>query len=266
MQRTHRSRGTTLPLLAALVTSVAAPLRAQEPAKAEVLPPPAIVMGRIVGPDKKGLEDVEVLLGDELRTSTDRRGRFSFDPAPAGVRDVLVRKIGFIPVRFRVAVTPGDVWDGTINMQRAAQSLPEVVVLDSTALRNFRPRWIDGFLERRRAGLGTFLDRVEIENARAVSTGRLVATSPGIISQSRMGWDELNVNRCGSGFGTNSTGVVYVDGAKTEVSTTGRFTTFRDFPPERLWAVEIYKGRNTFPPGFYDPQACLVVLLWTNRR
>jgi hypothetical protein len=241
-------------------------LAAQEQAKPPMVAPPAIVTGRILGPDKKALEDVEVLFGDEGRTMTDSRGRFRFYPAPAGVRDMLVRKIGYIPVRFRVAVTPGDVWDGTITMQQTAQSLPEVVVLGDGALKNYRPRWIDGFLERRQAGLGTFLDRIDIENSRLTSTGRLVALSPGILARSQSGWDELTVNRCGSGFGTHSTGVVFVDGVKTETSATGRFVSFRDYPPERLWAVEIYKGRNTFPTGYYEPGACLLVLLWTNRR
>lgn len=255
-------------LLVSLVAAgaLAETLSAQEPAKQPVVAPPAIVQGRILGPDKKAIEDAEVLYGETRSAFTDRRGRFTFDPAPAGVHDVLVRKIGYGPVRFRVAVTPGDVWDGTITMERTAQSLPEVVVLDSTALTNFRPRWLTGFLERRSAGLGTFLDRVDIENSRLTTTGRLVATSPGIIARNAMGWDELNVNRCGSGFGTYSTGVVYVDGFKTETSVSGRFTTFRDYPPERLWAVEIFKGRDTFPANFYDPNACLLVLLWTNRR
>jgi hypothetical protein len=256
-------------LASALVAATLAtdPLAAQEPsAQPDVVAPPAIVSGRIFGDDKKALEDVEVLLGDALRASTDRKGRFTFDPAPAGMHDVLVRKIGYSPVRFRVSVARGDVWDGTITMRRAVQSLPEVVVLDTAALKNYRPRWIDGFLERRRAGLGTFLDRIEIEQAKALNTGRLVATAPGVLARSAMGWDELNVNRCGNGFGTNSKGIVYVDGFKTETSTTGRFVTFRDYPPERLWAVEIYKGRNTMPAGYDDPQACLVVLLWTNRR
>jgi hypothetical protein len=141
-----------------------------------------------------------------------------------------------------------------------------VVVLGDRALKNFRPQWIDGFLERRRAGMGTFLDRIDIENTKLTTTGRLVAVAPGIIAQSRPGWDELTVNRCGSGASTGSLGIVYVDGFKTEVSASGRFATFRDYPPERLWAIEIYKGRNTFPAGFYDPQACLLVLIWTNRR
>lgn len=248
------------------VGALADSLLAQEPARQPAVAPPAIVQGRILGPDKKAIEDVEVLYGETRSVLTDRRGRFTFDPAPAGVHDVLVRKIGYAPVRFRVAVTPGDVWDGTINMERSAQSLPEVVVLDSTALRNFRPRWLTGFLERRSAGMGTFLDRIDIENSRLTTTGRLVAISPGIIARNAMGWDELNVNRCGNGFGTYSTGVVYVDGFKTETSVSGRFTTFRDYPPERLWAVEIFKGRDTFPANFYDPNACLLVLLWTNRR
>lgn len=257
-------RAAAAPLFAAVAISDL--LSAQEPEKPPIVAPPAIVQGRVLGPDKKALEDAEVLYGDARSELTDRRGRFTIDPAPAGVHDVLVRKIGYVPVRFRVAVTPGDVWEGTINMQRTAQSLPEVVVLESSAFRNFRPTWLTGFLERRHAGMGTFLDRIDIENSRLTTTGRLVAVSPGITAHARMGWDELNVNRCGHGFGTSSTGIVYVDGFKTETSVTGRFMTLRDYPPERLWAIEIFKGRDTFPAGFYDPNACLLILLWTNRR
>jgi len=243
-------------------------LPAQQPgAKPELLPPPAMVLGKITGPDKHALEEAEVTIGSALRTFTDRKGRFEFDPVAAGVYDVLVRKIGFVPVRFRVAVTAGDVWEGTIAMERTAQTLAEVVVLDSAkALRNFRPRWLDGFMDRRRAGLGTFLDRVDIENARALSTVHLLAAATGVIPRSSMGYDELSVNRCGAGFGSYSKGIVYVDGIKTEVSTSGRFLTFRDYPPERLWAVEIFKGRGTIPPAYDDPAACLVVLLWTSRH
>ena len=207
------SRALAYALIAA--TLAAAPLRAQGvPPKVEVAAPPAIVTGRILGPDKKAIEEAEVLYGSDLRTLTDRRGRFTFDPAPDGVRDVLVRKIGFTPVRFSVTVHAGDVWDGTVRMQRAVQSLAEVVVLDTAALRNYRPQWIDDFLERRRAGLGTFLDRIDIERAHALNTGKLVATAPGVLSRSGFGWDELNVNRCGSGFGTNSKGIVFVDGVQ----------------------------------------------------
>jgi hypothetical protein len=140
---------------------------AQQPVpKAEVTAHPAIVAGRILAPDKKGLEEAEVLLDDSVRAVTDRKGYFEIDPVPAGMHDVLVRKMGFVPLRFRVAVTAGDLWDGTIRMDRAAQALPAVVVLESSkALKNYRPRWIDGFVDRRRVGLGTFLDRIDIENA-----------------------------------------------------------------------------------------------------
>jgi hypothetical protein len=251
---------------AAIVTT--APAAAQQPVpRPDITAPPAIVQGRILGPDKKGLEEAEVVIDETERTFTDRRGRFAIDPVKAGLHEVLVRKIGFVPVRFRVAVTEGDVWDGTITLDRTAQSLPQVVVLDSAkSLKNYRPRWIDGFVDRRRAGLGTFLDRIDIENARAFNTAKLVATAPGIIARAASGWDELNVSRCGSGFGTSSKGIVYVDGFKTETSTTGRFVTFHDYPPDRLWAIEVYKGRGVIPPMYDDPQACLVVLLWTTRR
>lgn len=229
--------------------------------------PPAIVLGRILGPDKKGLAEAEVLMGSTARTFTDRNGRFEFDSVGAGEHEMMVRKVGFAPVRFRVKVANGDVWDGTVHLQLVAQSLPDVIVLDSVpVLKNFRPKWIDGFIQRRRMGAGTFLDRVDIENAHALRTAHLVQQAPGVTSRQGFGYDELNVNRCHTGAGSSSKGIIFVDGYKTEESFTGRFATLADYSPERLSAVEIYKGHNTIPPQFDDPQACFVVLLWTTRR
>jgi hypothetical protein len=237
------------------------------PSKLGVTAPPAVVTGRIIGPDKQALAEVEVFLGDTSHTVTDKKGRFEFDPVAAGMHELLVRKIGFTPVRYRLAVTSGDIWDGTIALDRTAQALPEVVVLDSSkALKNFRPRWIDDFLARRRAGFGTFLDRVDLENAAETSTARLLMRSSGIMVYPGVGYDELRVNRCGPGFGANKKGIVYVDGMKAEESKTGRFYSLMQFPVQYLAAIEIYKGRNGVPPAFDDPSACLVVLLWTRMR
>ncbi|MHB1311465.1 MAG: TonB-dependent receptor plug domain-containing protein [Gemmatimonadaceae bacterium] len=248
-----------------VLASLAAPVaRGQAPGRSDPSPPPASVMGKIVGPDKKGLLDVEVLL-DTSRTLTDKKGRFEFYPTPAGMHDVMVRKIGYRPVRFRVAVTAADIWDGTIMLEKSAQALPEVLVLDSTkTLKNFRPRWIDDFMVRRRRGMGTFFDRVQIENAAEMTTARLLTRSPGISAYSRLGTDQLQVSRCGGSSGDNK-GVVWVDGARAESSLIGRFSTFMEIPPERLAAIEIYRGMNEVPTEYYEPNICFVVLLWTRR-
>lgn len=239
---------------------------AQQPVpKPEITAHPAIVSGRIVALDKKGIEDVEVLLDDSVRAVTDRKGYFAIDPVPAGVHDVLVRKMGLVPLRFRVAVTAGDLWDGTIRMDRAAQALPAVVVLESSkALKNFRPHWIDGFVDRRRIGLGTFLDRMDIENAHLARTANLIARAPGITTYQGFGYDELRSPRCGMGSGSKA--VVFVDGIKMETSTNGRFVSLNDYMPSMLWGIEVFRGRGSIPPQYDDPEACLVILLWTNRR
>ncbi len=239
---------------------------AQQPTpKTEITAHPAIVSGRILAPDKKGLEDAEVLLDDSLRALTDRKGYFELDPVPAGVHDVLVRKMGYVPLRFRVAVTAGDLWDGTLRMEKSAQGLPAVVVLESSkALKNYRPHWIDGFVDRRRVGLGTFLDRVDIENAHLARTANLIARAPGITTYQGFGYDELRSPRCGMSSGAKA--IVFVDGVKMETSYNGRFVGLADYVPSMLWGIEVFRGRGSIPPQYDDPQACLVILLWTNRR
>jgi hypothetical protein len=257
-------------IVAACVAAVTAftvpPVGAQQPMpKPEISAHPAIVSGRIVALDKKGIEEVEVLLDDSVRAVTNRKGYFEIDPVPAGVHDVLVRKMGFVPLRFRVAVTAGDLWDGTIRMDRAAQALPAVVVLESSkALKNYRPHWIDGFVDRRRIGLGTFLDRVDIENAHLARTANLIARAPGITTYQGFGYDELRSPRCGMGSGSKA--IVFVDGIKMETSHNGRFVSLGDYMPSMLWGIEVFRGRGSIPPQYDDPQACLVILLWTNRR
>lgn len=251
----------TLITLAGAVVPAAA---AQESTRREIGPPPAIVTGRIVGPDKKALEQVDVVLGDSLDV-TDRHGRFLFDPVAPGMHEVLVRKIGFAPVRFRLSVTAGDVWDGTITLLASAQSLPEVVVLDSTkSLRNFRPAWLTGFVDRRRIGLGNFYDRVDIEKANVNRVAYLLSRIPGIHAREMAGYDQITVARCQ--VGAPSKGVLWVDGIKMETTSTGRFAVLGEYQPEELWGVEIYRGRGSIPPQYDDPQACLVIVLWTNRR
>jgi hypothetical protein len=249
------------------MTALACPAAAQRPqGRGEVTAPPAMVTGKIVGPDKKALEEAEILLGDSLRDATDRKGRFTVDPVPEGVHEVLVRKIGFVPIRFRLAVTAGDVWDGTITMERAAQALPEVVVVESgKVMKNFRPSWLDGFLARRRMGLGSFFDRVDIENSHVRRLAYLLARVPGISVRETVGYDQLVVSRCSASSGGTKS-VLWVDGLRTETTYTGRFTVLSEYMPEQLWAVEVYRGRGTVPPQFDDPQACLTILLWTNSR
>lgn len=264
MSSTALPRRVAILAMAIVLAAAAAPVvRAQKaPVKAEVAPPPAVVMGKIVGPDKKGLLEAEVTL-DTTRILTDKKGRFEFYPTPAGMHDVMVRKIGYRPVRFRVAVTAADVWDGTIMLEKTAQALPEVVVLDSAkSLKNYRPRWIDDFMTRRRRGMGTFLDRVQIENAAEMTTARLLTRAPGVSSYSRLGTDQLQVSRCS---GSDNKGVVWVDGARAESSLIGRFSTFMEIPPERLAAIEIYRGMNEIPAEYHEPSICFVVLLWTRR-
>jgi hypothetical protein len=241
---------------------------AQQPApRSDIGAHPAIVQGRILGPDKKAIEGAEILIGDSLSDVTDRRGRFELDPVAPGVHDVLVRKLGLVPLRFRIAVTAGDIWDGTITMDRSAQTLPAVMVLDSArALKNFRPRWIDGFVDRRRMGLGTFLDRVDIERLHAVRTAYLIGRAAGIGVREGFGYDILDVSRCGAGMGGGGKAIVFVDGLKTETSTNGRFMSLAEVPPEILLGVEIYRGQGSVPPQYSDPQACLVILLWTRHR
>jgi hypothetical protein len=115
-------------------------------------------------------------------------------------------------------------------------------------------------------GLGTFLDRVEIERARAARTSYLIARAAGISAREGLGVDILDVSRCRSGIGGGNKAIIFVDGLKAETSTNGRFLSLGTVPPEILLGIEIYRGQGSVPPEYADHEACLVVLLWTRHR
>jgi hypothetical protein len=140
-----------------------------------------------------------------------------------------------------------------------------VVVESGKVIKNFRPTWLDGFLDRRRMGLGTFFDRVDIENSRVRRLVYLLAKVPGISVREAVGYDQLSSSRCDAGV-VRAKSVLWVDGIKTESTFTGRFAILSEYMPEQVWAVEVYRGRGTVPTQYDDPQACLTILLWTNSR
>jgi outer membrane cobalamin receptor len=114
-------------------------------------------------------------------------------------------------------------------------------------------------------GLGSYFDRVEIENSHVRRLAYLLARIPGISVRETVGYEQISSSRCDAGA-TRVKSVLWVDGLKTESTYTGRFMVLSEYLPEQVWAVEVYRGRGSVPSQFDDPQACLTILLWTNSR
>lgn len=105
------------------------------------------------------LDNAEVTLTDlERRVTTDRRGRFRLSEIPPGEHLVSIRRVGYAPFIAPMVFEPHRAIEQRILLNRAPTLASVTVTADARA---------DGlpadFDERRRAGMGRFLARAELD-------------------------------------------------------------------------------------------------------
>jgi Carboxypeptidase regulatory-like domain len=96
--------------------------------------------GRVLSPGSEPLENVEIVvsgpsLQGKRQTTSDRRGQFRFSALPAGTYSVLLRQIGFTPLR----VTDATVALGTTTSLGDLQLSPHTVALPEIVMLAARP-------------------------------------------------------------------------------------------------------------------------------
>jgi hypothetical protein len=110
-----------LPAVLLLAAGSGLPLAAQERADA--------ILGVVRDTALKPLAGIEVLLLSPRRsTTTDAAGRFRLDDVPNGMRHLLVRRIGFLPVHPAVRVPQSPSETLGVVLLPAPQFLPPVIV------------------------------------------------------------------------------------------------------------------------------------------
>lgn len=118
-------------------------------------------------------------LGRSVRT--DDSGRFQFRVRRPESLIIRVIRLGYRPVEFDVAPGPDSVVDLEIALERLPQTMPEVRIPTPS-------QRLEQFAERRRRGIGTFLDSSAI--ARRARDGRFVTAlreTPGVqLARSRV--------------------------------------------------------------------------------
>lgn len=119
-----------------------------------------------------------------------------------------------------------------------------------------------GFYERRRLGIGTFLEREQIEAGRARTAGELLRRVSGLrlIVQGYFTDVQTRGGGCRPG--------IYIDGAL--VSGPRRTVTsfnLEDLPAPDLEAVEVYPGAAGVPPQYNGAgmSGCGLILFWTRK-
>lgn len=209
------------------------------------------------------LAGVEVFIEKLGRVErTNERGEFRIATLPAGEYPVLIRLAGFAPKRDTIVMAVAGEVRRDYRLPQIRATLPEVPV--TTTLLD---RKLAEFHERRRMGIGRFLDSAEFANARGTRTSDRLRKLPGLtIGRGRFLSEAyvLSTRVGGTTGGKGCPAAVWLDGVNlwTDYSV-------NQLDPSMIAAVEWYAGEASLPakfnvtPSTSARKYCGVLVIWT---
>lgn len=227
--------------------------RAQSPPP-QPAPSLAVVTGVVM--DTVGVpipHAVVSVMGQPLRAITDSAGRFRLQSVQPGLRIFAVRALGYRPLMWSLTLGAGQSAHGRIGLHRidTAVVLPELTVVGEQYV---SPR-MAGFYQRRRLGLGQYMDREAIERRNASAVTDLLMGLAGVRVYRNSG-DPFVQNvaflRC-ERIG------VYLDGFRLWGDPAQNLSLIN---PADVEAMEIYRGASELPAEFMSDD-CGAIVIWT---
>src|SRR4026208_1938318 len=150
----------------------------------------SVLIGRVLSDSGMVLVGAEVVLnGPQNLQRTDEKGEFRFTRVPAGRQIVGVRMPGFAPRVDTIEVADAGEIRRDFKLTRIETTLPEVPVT-ATLL----DRKLVEFHERRKLGVGRFLDSAEFANTRGTRMSDRLAKLPGVLIQRGRGSEMFVTN------------------------------------------------------------------------
>jgi hypothetical protein len=212
--------------------------------------------GRVLTDSGAALAGAEVVVNGPNRAArTDANGEFRLSRIPAGEHIVQVRMPGFAPKVDTIEVADAGEVRLDFRLTKIETTLPEVSVSTSSL-----DRKLVEFHERRRMGIGRFLDSAEFANTHGTRTSDRLKRFPGLkIRQGRfLSEAYVLTTRGGSGFRRECLAAIWLDGVKL----TG--FSVNQLDPSMIAAVEWYAGPASVPAKFNVTSAvCGVLVIWT---
>lgn len=189
-----------------------------------------------------------------LAVTTDSLGYFRLGSLSPQVHRFFVRRLGFVPATTSLSFLSGDSIEVDFVLTQLPQMLPEVVVPTTAVSRRLRD-----FHDRRRFGMGTFLDSTDISKMTLIQLTDIARRLPGVFFTCARGVCGLYTMRRGS-IRTNMYCPVAIglDGMR-----------FADFPinmiqPHEVAAIEYFRGSATMPAQFnITGNSCGFLMIWT---
>ena len=207
----------------------------------------------------KAVVDAQIIMLEDTRSaSSDSSGRYEISGLRPGASKLVVRAVGFPPLRVDVELIAGKTTDRAIQLDStdagrlaSAQSLPAVSVSAPATPFNYR---LADFERRRQTGRGQYLTEDEITKSGAYNIADAVKTMRGVNYE------------CGVGAGC------YVRMARAPMRCLPEFIVdgqvINDFGPvtpiRDFVALEVYTGPTEVPGEYAGRYAgCGVIVVWT---
>ena len=230
--------------------------------------------GTVRDPDARPIAGVEIR-AVQIQTLTDSLGRFVLRGLSGDSVRLELRRIGYQALTRTVSLRAPPV-ELELVMHPDAVVLPEI----RTTARAAKPaKYLgtskyDGFFQRQKLGLGTFITREQIERMNAFHTYEILRGIPGInvsIGNGDPTDAEIRIPRC---FGGNGRVTVWLDGKMQLPSSSpgrdpghpGRDIDLAEhlarITPSNIEMVEVYRGASQIP-GVFNWDGCAVIAIWT---
>lgn len=220
------------------------------------------VKGRVImDPTNGPLAGVEVLI-EAIRRSvtTDTAGEFYIQEIPAGEHQVLARRIGFQPRRYKVKVVAGETALIEFRLTPTIAVLESLVVMGKPPV-PASPRLAD-FERRRAVGPGRYLTWAQLRIRQNWRTSEALREIGVVTRRDRIGSEVVVSGR----RSTSCPARVFLDGIEVSQGA-GILIDINSYIVETLAGVEWYAGPAETPPEFNVIGAnCGVLVLWTRDR
>jgi len=216
----------------------------------------AILRGRVIAEDGSGVAAAQVAVAGTSRLATTQAdGSFRLESLPSGTSEVLARKIGFSPASAIVDLTVREPRQVTLMLRAPAPMLEPVRVVASMEQRLQRV----GFTDRRRMGMGRFMDAAEIERHAPIEVTDIIRRLPGFrIVDSELGRSVVSARAT---YGQAGCLNLFVDHGRWDIQNPGDID--RAFKVHEIAAVEAYAG-DFVPQEFIVPgRSCATIVVWT---
>lgn len=240
-------------MLARLCLALAALSLCATSARAQDSTKKAALTGMVRDVNGHPLSGATVVVDDKgLQTTTSDSGNFFLGGIPAGHNDFTVAKLGYSPVHFSVNLQPDTTLMVNIPM-RTLQALPGVEV---SAQGQSAKLLMMGFYDRKKVGLGTFLDNDRIEQlSGALQPSSFLRDVRGVVVRCKAaGRCTVAPTRAGACLAV-FVNKVYVRGQLDDA-----------ISPSEVYAIEVYERKALVPIDFLMPSRmgeCGVIAVWT---